>query len=76
MENWVTLYQDEPDQWHYHPPTQEMRLYEARKKLVYTGKELVVLDNKLGKGLGIPVSRWRLARIGLNCIVTAVAGRP
>ena len=70
----VIIYQDEPDNWQYHAPTQEMRNYGGgTKKLVYVDRTLCVLDYDSGARLVIiPVSRWKLVGIGLKCIVAAL----
>jgi hypothetical protein len=70
----VIIYQDKPDNWEYHAPTQEMRNYGgSSKKLVYVDGALCALDHEQGaRVVIIPVSRWKLAEIGLSCIMAAL----
>jgi hypothetical protein len=70
----VIIYQDKPDNWQHHAPTQEMRNYGgATKKIIYINGALCVLDNEPGARLAIiPLSRWKLAQTGLNCIMAAL----
>jgi hypothetical protein len=70
----VIIYQDQPDNWQFHGPTQEMRNYGgATKKLIYVDRTLCVVDYDSGARLVIiPISRRHLVGIGLKCIVTAL----
>jgi hypothetical protein len=70
----VIIYQDKPDSWHYHAPTKEMRnCGGTTKKLLYVNGTLCLLDYESGARLVIiPVSRWKLIAIALNCIVAAL----
>jgi len=70
----VIIYQDKPDSWQYHAPTQEIRnCGGGTKKLVYVDRTLCVLDYESGARLVIiPVSRWKLVGVGLKCIVSAL----
>jgi hypothetical protein len=70
----VIIYQDKPDNWQYHAPTQELRNYGgSRKKLFYVNGALCAFDHEQGvKVFIIPVSRWKLVEIGLSCIMAAL----
>jgi hypothetical protein len=72
----VIIYQDRPDNWQYDASAQEMRNYGvATKKIVYVDGELCLLDTASeAKLIIIPVSRWKLVKIGLHCIMAALRG--
>jgi hypothetical protein len=70
----VIIYQDKPENWQYHAPTQEMRNYGgASKKIIYVDGELCAFDRELGaRAFIISVSRRELAEMGLRCIMAAL----
>ena len=70
----VIIYQDKPDDWQWHASTQQLRNYgDASKKVVYANGVLCILDKEPEARLAIiPVSRWKLAVIGLSCIMAAL----
>jgi hypothetical protein len=44
----------------------------ARKMLAYSGGVLYALDHRHGTKVDFPASRWKLAEIGLSCIIAAL----
>jgi hypothetical protein len=63
------IYQDRPDNWHYNART---RYGGPRKLIAYAAGVLYALDHERGAKIDFPVSRWKLAEIGLSCIVAAI----
>jgi hypothetical protein len=72
----MIINQDKPDSWQYDAPTQEIRNYAgAIKKIIYANGTLCVFDREPEARVAIvPVSRWELSAIGLNCIMAALKG--
>jgi hypothetical protein len=71
------IYQDKADHWQWHASTQEMRNDSgATKKIIYANGALCLLDIDSEARLAIiPLSRWKLVEIGLNCIMAAALSR-
>ena len=56
----MIIFQDKPDNWQYHAPTQELRNYGgASKKIVCVNAVRYVFDVRQGAMVDIPVSRWK-----------------
>jgi hypothetical protein len=72
----MIIYQDKPDNWQHHAPTQEIRnCGGATKKIIYADGALCALDHERGaKVVIISVSRWELVGIGLSCFMAALRG--
>jgi len=69
----VIIFQDKPDNWQYHAPTQELRNYgRPGKKIVCVSAALYVFDVRQGAMIEIPVSRGNLVEIGLGCVMAAL----
>ena len=62
----VFIYRDRPDDRFYDASTGEMR-GGPDKAIVYFNGFLFALDRKAK--IAIPVSRWKLAEIGLGCVL-------
>jgi hypothetical protein len=60
----IIIYHDSPDNW----PER------SRKLMVCRGGVLYVVDYDQGVRVGIPVSRWKLVEIALNCTIAAIKG--
>jgi hypothetical protein len=67
------IYQDRPDVWRHTPNSTggEIRNLATPIVIAFTGKLLVVMNHGNETRISIPVSRWRLLEIGLNCIFAA-----
>jgi hypothetical protein len=70
--NAVFIYRDRPDDRFYDASTGEMR-GGPDKAIVYLNGFLFALDRKAK--IAIPVSRWKLAEIGLGCVLAALKGK-
>ena len=69
----MIIFQDKPDNWQYHAPTQELRNYGSpAKKIVCVSAALYVFDVRRGAMIEIPVSRRNLVEIALGCIMAAL----
>jgi hypothetical protein len=68
----VFIYRDRPDDRFYDVSTGEMR-GGPDKAIVYLNGFLFALDRKAK--IAIPVSRWKLAEIGLGCVLAALKGK-
>jgi hypothetical protein len=67
----VFIYRDRPNDRFYDASTGEMR-GGPDKAIVYLNGFLWALDRKAK--IAIPVSRWKLAEIGLGCVLAALKG--
>jgi hypothetical protein len=72
MDDAVFLYRNRQDARFYDASTQEMR-GGPDKVIVYLDGVLCAMDRETK--ITIPISRWKLAEIGLVCFWTALRGR-
>ena len=72
MDDAVFLYRNRSDARFYDASTQEMR-GDPDKVIVYLDGVLCAMDRETK--ITIPVSRWKLAEIGLACFWTALRGK-
>jgi len=72
MDDAVFLYRNRPDARFYDASTQEIR-GGPDKVIVYLDGVLCAMDRETK--ITIPISRWKLAEIGLVCFWTALRGR-
>jgi hypothetical protein len=72
MDDVAFIFRDRPDGRFYDASTGEMR-GGPDKVIVYINGILCAMDRETK--IAIPVSRWKLAEIGLACFLTALRGR-
>ena len=72
MDEPIFLYRNRPDAQFYDASTGEMR-GGPDKVIAYVNGFLCALDRETK--IVIPVSRWKLAEIGLVCVLTALRGK-
>ena len=67
------IYQDGVENWHYRPelPYVTRGPTDRGKSICYIGDVLYVLDREQSAKIAFRVSRWKLAEIGLSCILAA-----
>jgi hypothetical protein len=72
MDDPVFIYRNRPDDRFYDASTREMR-GGPDKMIVYVDGVLCAMDREAK--ITIPVSRWKMAEIGLACFLAALKGK-
>jgi hypothetical protein len=70
----VIIYADGPHNARYRPLSVALQSppFDERRMLTYTNGVLYALDHKQSAEIAFPASRWKLAEIGLSCILAAI----